>query len=253
MRIFTQLGIIGLLTASLLLAGCASDQDRFKNMSEAKMYNGGIQALNTEDYEDAVEHFEAQEAKYPYGPYARQEQLTIIYAYYKNGDFPSAQSASERYIHLHPASQYVDYAYYMKAMATFAKERTFLENYFPVDSATRDMSPNIAAFQDFNQLVQQFPQSHYVADARLHMVYIRNAVARNNVKAGSYYYTRAAYVAALNRAQEVVLHYQKAPAVADALVLMVKCYRHLKLTDDAARALKTLQLNFPEKVRLVNQ
>lgn len=247
--IIRSFALLLLCVGVLSLASCASDDDKFKHMSEQQIYTGGQQALKDHDYQEAVDHFEAQEAKYPYGPYAKQEQLNIIYAYYKNSNFPSAQSAAERYIHLHPQSPYVDYAYYMRAMAAFASSRTFLENYFPVDVATRDMSPNIQAFDFFNQLIARFPTSAFVADARMHMVYIRNAMARNNVKAADYYYSRGAYVAALNRAREVVLHYQQAPVVEDALVMMVKCYRQLKLTADMQRTLKVLQMNYPNRVK----
>lgn len=231
------------------LAGCVSNKDPYANMSEAQIFQSGQIALQKHHFDTAVAAYEAQEAKYPYGPYAHQEQLNIIYAYYQNGDYPSAQAAAQRYIHLNPQGRYVDYAYYMKAMSIFARDRGFLENYFPIDPALRNLAPIIEAFNNFARVVKEFPSSPYVTDARLHMVYIRNAIARNNYKAAKYYYSRHAYVAALNRAHSVVFKFQGAPTVPDALVMMYRCYEKLDLDKDAQATLKVLQLNYPEKLK----
>ena len=50
-------------------------------------------------------------------------KLDLIYAYYKKKDFPSAAATAERFIHLYPRAKYVDYAYYMKALANFQQTR----------------------------------------------------------------------------------------------------------------------------------
>ena len=237
-----SLAVLGIL----LLSSCVSDKDPYANMSEQQIFESGQMSLRDEHFNKAVSAYEAQEAKYPYGPYARQEQLNIIYAYYKDGDYPSAEAAAQRYIHLNPEGRYVDYAYYMKAMSVFARAHHFLENYLPIDPALHNITPSIEAFNDFNRVVRDYPQSHYAADARLHMVYIRNGIARNNLKVANYYYSRRAYVAALNRARIVVFKFQGAPTVPDALLMMYKCYQKLELDQDAQATLKVLQLNYPK-------
>jgi outer membrane protein assembly factor BamD len=228
-----------------LLIGCADDQDPYSGLSEAQIFQKGQAALHKEYYADAVSAYEAQEAKYPYGEYAHQEQLNIIYAYYQNAEYPSALSASQRYIHLNPQGRFVDYAYYMQAMSAFAGERSFMENYFPVDPATRDLQPMQDAFGAFEYVVKNFPQSHYAADARLHMVYIRNLFARNDLKTAEYYMTRKAYVAALARAHNVVFKYPQAPSRKQALVIMYQCYQAMALTGDAAATQKVFAANYP--------
>lgn len=241
-----------LVLVVLGLTACETNEERFKHMNEQQLFTGGQEALQKKDYAEAIDYFEAQEAQFPYGDYATQEQMEVIYAYYQNDAYPSAQSAAERFIHLHPDNEHVDYAYYMRGLSAFASDRTFLENYFPVDPALRDLQPNIQAFNYFNQLIQQYPDSLYNADARMHMLYIRNMIARNNVAAARYYYSRGAYVAALNRVQAVVMHFQQTPSVPAALVLMVQCYRHLGLTENANLTLAILQLNYPEAVASVD-
>ena len=77
------------------------------------------------------------------------------------------------------------------------------------------------------------------------MNYLVNSMARGEMLIARYYLQRGAYVAAANRAQNVIREYQEAPAVEDALAILVQAYDHLgmvELRDDAQRV---LDLNFP--------
>ena len=78
-------------------------------------------------------------------------------------------------------------------------------------------------------------------------------MAAHEVHVARYYLRRGAYVAAANRAQIVVQQYQQAPAVHDALAIMVAAYDGLKmplLRDDAKRV---LEQNYPENVNAVKE
>lgn len=237
--------LILFIISLVLLTACTSQEERFKHMSETELYQGGIKALQKHDYADAIAHFEAQEAQFSYGPDARPEQLIIIYAYYMNDDFPSAFSAAQRYIHLYPQGENVDYAYYMQGLSSYAEARTFLENYFPADMAERDLTQPKAAFNYFNDFLAQYPDSVYAPDARQHMIYIRNAIARNDLRTAQYYYGRKAYVAAANRARRVVFEFQGAPSVPEALIVMHNSYIQLDLLKDAAVTEAIIAENYP--------
>lgn len=246
MRVLRHYRILLVATAMLVLVSCSTSDDPYQGMSEAQIFQSGQTALQKGRYDKAVSGFEALEAKYPFGQYAHIEQLNLIYAYYMSEDYISAEASADRYIHLNPQGRYVDYAYYMKAMSNFAKERSFLENYFPVDPAERDLSPARQAFADFNYVLKNYPQSQYASDARLHMVYIRNMLARNDLVTAKYYITRSAYAAALARVRNIVFHYQGAPSMGPALKIMYQCYLKLKLPSEANATLAVLKVNYPE-------
>ncbi|MGB6977314.1 MAG: outer membrane protein assembly factor BamD [Gammaproteobacteria bacterium] len=236
-----------LLLGLLFLAGCSSSskEDMFKGMTENQIYTGGQKALAKGHYSKAAQHFEALQANYPFGEHAEQIDRNIIYAYYKNGDAASAIAAADRYIHLYPQSSYVDYAYYMKGRVNFDRGRTHLQEMVGVNPAQRDLKYMNQAFNAFNDLLQQYPHSPYSPDARQRMIYIRNLLAQQQLEIAQFYFTRQVYVAAANRASLVVRHYEGAPQVIPALVLMVKSYRALGLTDQANDALQVLQYNYP--------
>jgi outer membrane protein assembly factor BamD len=78
------------------------------------------------------------------------------------------------------------------------------------------------------------------------MTYIVNSLAQYEVHVARYYYTRGAYLAAINRAQLALSDYQGMPAVEEALYIMVKSYDALglvQLRDDTKRI---LDKNYPK-------
>jgi outer membrane protein assembly factor BamD len=69
------------------------------------------------------------------------------------------------------------------------------------------------------------------------MRYLVNSLAQYEVHVARYYMRRGAFVAAANRAQYAVQHYPQAPALEEAVFIMVKAYDSLGMTDlrDAVR------------------
>ena len=249
-RVMKLIKFLLVITLALALSACASDktvQDpgaAFKGQSEQQIYVGGESALISGDYASAIKHFEALDTLYPFGKHAQQAQLDIIYAYYKNDDVASTLAAADRYIHLYPMGPYVDYAYYMRGLAEFYENHGFLNTYFPTNFAQRDTTALKQAFLDFSQLVYHYPNSKYTPDARLRMIYIRNIIASHELEVAHFYYVRQAYVAAANRANIVVQHYQQSTSVPGALVLMTEAYIKLEDYPDAQQSLSILKLNF---------
>ena len=97
-------------------------------------------------------------------------------------------------------------------------------------------------------LVERFPESRYADDSRARMQYLINSLASHEVHVSRYYYNRGAYVAAINRAQTAVSNFPQAPAIEEALFLMVMSYDKLgmaQLRDDADRVMRK---NFPDSV-----
>jgi outer membrane protein assembly factor BamD len=234
---------------ALLITGCAGESkgiDAYKGQTAEQIYTGGKQYLDKKNFSKAIANFEALDALYPFGKYSEPGLLNIVYAYYQNGDYDVAVAVAGRYIHLYPRSARSDYVYYMKGMANFKKNVTWLSKIYVRDPAQRDLSAFRAAFVDFNTLVRNFPKSKYAPDARIHMIYIRDLLARHELQVAKFYMDYDAYVAAANRASYIVKHFQGAPQVVDALKIMVKAYTELGDTKQANDAYRILKLNYPD-------
>lgn len=233
----------------LFLAACSTTTDpaeTYKDENAQQIFENGEGALLDKNYQEAIKRFEALDVQYPFGRNTEIAQMQIIYAYYMTSDYASAEAAAERFIHAHPTNPHVDYAYYMRGLANYYQNLGLFERLFAVDLATRDLSQIKKSFNDFSELTHSFPNSVYAPAAHQYMVYLRNILADHELHVAQYYYNRAAYVAAANRANLVIRHYQGTPSVPEALVLMVKSYRKLHLTQNENESMQVLQINYPQ-------
>ncbi len=234
------------LLGSILLASCGllpEQIDETKGWSASKFYAEASEALNSKDYERAIELYEGLEARFPFGPYALQAQLDVAYAYYLYEEPDSALAAADRFIRLHPRNPFVDYAYYLKGIVNFNRSVGFFDRFVPTDPSQRDPGSALDSFKHFSELVNRFPNSRYAPDARKRMLYLRNNLAQYQVNVADYYFRRGAYLAAANRGVYVIEHFQRTPAVKPALEMMIKAYRKLKMEELAADAERVLKLN----------
>ena len=221
-------------------------QDETAGWSAQKLYTEAKVELNDGNYERAIKLFENLEARYPYGRYAQQAQLDVGYAYYKDNEPISAIAACDRFIKLHPNHPNVDYAYYLKGLANFNEDLGILGNLVDQDLSERDPMAARDAFLSFKELVTRFPDSKYTPDATARMKYLVNALASHEVHVAKYYLKREAYVAAAKRAGEVLKTYPQAPAVEEALAVMIFAYNKLGLTGPSDDAQRVMKLNFPD-------
>lgn len=236
---------------SPLLTGCSTATDpaeAYKGETGKQIFTRGENELRERNYQEAIKRFEALDVQYPYGPDTETSQLHIIYAYYMSSDYASAEAAADRFIRSHPTNPHVDYAYYMRGLSNYYQNLGVFERLFALDLAKRDLSQVKKSYADFSQIVKTYPQSPYAPAAHQYMVYLRNVIAQHDLEVAQFYLQHGAYVAAANRANLVVQKYEGAPAVPEALVVMVKSYRALQLTKEESDAMKVLEFNYPGSV-----
>ena len=245
-----------LLSLLLFISGCSwfggDDDELIADSGEQQMYREAQRHLKNENFSLAVRSLQGLESRYPFGQYAEQAQLELIYAHYSAYEFAAANEAADRFIRLHPRHPSVDYAYYMKGLAAYDIEPGFFSRFIPSDDTKRDVSHIQTAFAEFAQLLARFPDSAYAPDARQRMVHMRNMLARNEIHVANYYFRRGAYMAALNRGKYVVEHMQQTPSVADGLAIMGQAYLLLGLDDLAEDSIAVLCENYPDHPNLTS-
>jgi outer membrane protein assembly factor BamD len=229
-----------------VLAACGSTPRYDEKDSAEKLYADARDDMSAGSYDRAIKTLEKVEGRAAGTLLAQQAQLELAYAYWKTGERAQAQSTLDRFIKLHPSSPALDYAMYLKGLVHFNDNLGILSAISRQDISERDQQASRDAYQAFKQLVDQFPNSKYAADARVRMDYIVNALAQYELHVARYYYRRGAYVAAANRAQQALREYQQTPSIEEALYILAQSYDQLGLTqlrDDADRVLKQ---NYPE-------
>lgn len=242
------IGPLAVLAFLLVVSGCSGlTEDPTKNWSPEKFYTEAKDKVAEGDYETAIKYFETLEARYPYGRYAEQAQLEIAYAYYKYEEPALALAAADRFIRLHPTHPNVDYAYYLKGLVNFHGEKAFVNWLLGSkdDLSDRDPKGALEAYSAFNEVVQRFPNSRYAEDARHRMAYLFEAQAKYETLVARFYYDRAAYVAAVNRAKYTLENYPRTPSTEDALGIMALSYKAMGMDDLLKDNVRILRRNFP--------
>lgn len=233
----------------LAVGGCSlfgkKDEDETAGWTAEKIYYEANKRLKGNYYDGAIKYYEALQANYPFGAYAQQAQIELCYAYYKVEKPAEALASCERFLKLYPQHPHTDYVYYLKGLVNFNSGKGLTSRFLPRDDTQRDPGAALQSFNDFDELVRRYPDSMYVEDARLRMVYLRNLLAQHEVNVAHYYMRRGAYVAAANRGRYVVENYPRTPATPEALVIMAKAYKVMELHELAADATRVLEVNFP--------
>ncbi len=224
----------------------SAEGDEDVETTEHALYRASQRYLRSGNYDIAIKNLERLEARFPFGRYAEQAQLEMIYARHMSMDHDAARTAADRFIRLHPTNTNVDYAYYLNGMASYNKNSSLLDRLISTDPSKRDMTAARDAYADFAQLIARYPTSQYTPDAKQRMVYLRNLLGAAEINVADYYMRRGAYMAANNRAQFVLDNYAQSTAVADALIVMIECNWRLGLEDAANDTLRVLANNFPD-------
>ena len=240
----------GLLALAAALAACASSKpnDPTSSWSVNRIQAEAKDNIDSRDFDKAIPLLESLEGRAAGTPLAQQAQLNKAYAQFRDGQKAEAIATLDRFMRLHPASPAIDYALYLKGVINFNDELGFFSFLSHQDLSERDQQAAKEAFESFNELVTRFPDSIYTPDARARMRYTVNALAQYEVHVARYYYSRGAYVAAISRAQQAVTDYRDAPALEEALYILVESYDKLgmdNLRDDTRRV---LDQNFPDSV-----
>jgi|TARA_R100001129_G_scaffold159495_1_gene123672 outer membrane protein assembly factor BamD len=233
-------------TAALFISACASNDKQEEVLPEQTYYENARDAMNAGNFNEAEQNLDYLETYYPFGRYAEQAQLDLIYARYQNLDLEGARSAADRFLRLNPQSDHADYALYMRGLASYNLDIGLAARYFPVDVSARDPGEQRQAFRDFSELLNRYPSSEYAPDARQRMIAIRNRLAELELYAARYYISREAYIAANNRARYIVENYSTTPSVEEALIILAETFRFMDLKKGATDAVAMLKQNFPD-------
>ena len=235
------------VAAVLALQGCASTApvDETANWSPNKLYREATDERQAGNYEKAANLLEKLEGRAAGTPLAQQAQLDKAYTHYKASEPAQALATLDRFQRLHPTSPAMDYALYLRGLVNFNDNLGLFGALARQDLSERDQKAAKESFEAFRELVERFPDSRYAPDARQRMTYIVNSLAQYEVHVARYYFSRGAHVAAINRAQLALTEFNDAPALEEALFILMQSYDALGMTQLRDDTRRIMQTNYP--------
>ncbi|TPW29269.1 outer membrane protein assembly factor BamD [Pararhizobium mangrovi] len=226
----------------LLVAGCSNDKDiditTYATQTDPAdvLFNEGLANLKAGNLSEAGRKFEAVDQQHPYSDYAKRAIVLDAWVNYRQGNYTDAVAGGKRYLNLYPTDDDAAYAQYIIGLAYYKQ----------IPDVTRDQTPARQTEQAMQALVDNYPKSEYVADARQKIRFARNQLAGKDMQVGRYYQERNQYLAAINRYKSVVQTYPKTDQIEEALARLVECYYALGLTNEAQEAAAVLGHNYPQ-------
>ncbi len=235
-----------IMAAAIAAAGAGCTQveiDHTQGWNAEQLYEEARLAVEDADWTRAQDYYTKLESRYPFGRYAQQAQIESAYAYWREGDVDQCVQACDRFLRQYPDHANSDYVLYLKAIATLNQRDTIFTALLTQDIYERDSDAAQTAFDTFKELLERFPQSRYAHEARRRMHELVLSQAHHEYNIAKFYYDRHAYVAAIERAQNVVRTFQQTPYSDDALQLIRDCYQQMGVKDLEADVDRVLALN----------
>lgn len=236
-------GIVLLGLVSMLpVAGCTSKPDidlsTYVEQTDPpdQLYNEGLANLNAGKLGEASKKFAAVDREHPYTEYARKAIVMSAFVSYRQGNYDEAISSSKRYLTLYPTSPEAAYAQYIIGLAWFRQ----------IPDVTRDQSASTETIKAMNAVIQDYPTSEYVDDARNKLLFARDQLAGKEMQVGRYYLERKEYLAAIKRFRVVVEQYSNTRQVEEALARLTEAYYAIGLISEAQTAAAVLGRNYPD-------
>ncbi|MBL6719754.1 MAG: outer membrane protein assembly factor BamD [Candidatus Marinimicrobia bacterium] len=237
--------LISTLIVSTLIVSCNSDGPEIEQ-PEKIYYDLAQKRMLNQNYIGAIESLEAIESKYPFGRYAEQAQVELIYANFMNGQTIGSHAAAEKFIRLYPRHPNIDYAYFMKGLSSYTRDKDLIIRFTNTDISNRDITGAKESFAELTEFLTRFPDSQYAPYAKQRNIYLRNMIARNELAAADYYQSIDAHVAAIRRAKYVIENIPNSSENFRALKVLEKSYKALGYEDLRDDILKIIALNYPD-------
>lgn len=237
--------LVALLAATTSGCGTTDSQDGTLGWTPEKLYAEAKSEMSSGNWAQAIKLLERLESRYPFGRWAQQAQIDLAYVHYKDGERVLALAAVDRFLKLHPNHAALDYVYYLRGLINFNEQQGLIANLGGQDLSERDLRASREAFDSFKEVITRWPDSRYAADSVDRMRYLVNSMARGELHIARYYFRRGAFVAAVNRAQNVLRQYRDSSSVEDALYIMYASYEKLGLADLRQDTERVFKLNFP--------
>ena len=225
-------------------SSCSKDEVEIER-PEKVYYDQAQRRIKVNNYFGAIESLQRIETQYPFGKFAEQAQIDLVYCYFMNSETEAAHSSAERFIRLHPRHPNIDYAYFMKGLSSYTRDTGLLARLTDTDLSARDVSGAKLAFSELTEFLTRFPESQYAPYAQQRLIYLRNLVASNELAAADYYVTRKAYVAAIRRASYVLENIPNSDQNHRALQILKTSYQELGYEELMKDTEKLLALNPP--------
>ncbi len=224
---------------ALILSSCAGKDENANSpdsdISPEILYNSALDQIENGDFSDSAKSFGNLSREHPYSKWSNKAKLMEAYSLFKKRSYDEAISVIDSFIMLHPANEYVEYAFYLRALCY----------YYQISDVDREQKMSLFAKDAFIEIMTRFPKSKYATDARVKLDLINDHLAGKEMEIGRFYLKKGKLIAALNRFRVVIEKYDSTTHIAESLYRVVSIYHDMGLEAEAKKYAAVLGENYP--------
>lgn len=188
-----------------------------------EIYEAGNEAMSEKNYVRAVELYNKLRDAYPFSPYTIDAELSLADAYYLDEEYDIAAESYKDFESLHPRNEAIPYVLYQTGMS-------LLKQFRSIDRATTELQE---AYEYFNRVVQQYPNTAYAKSAAENMQTCRKLIAEHELYIGDVFWNMKKYGPAWRRYVYVTENFKDVPDVADHAMEKSVAAWHLHRSEEA--------------------
>jgi len=229
-----------LLAIALVTLGCAHggevDLSTLASSSDQILWEAGEKASQKKNWESARQIYKRIIDGFPQSEYGPAARLALGDSYFGEGgtaNYILAIGAYRDFLTLYPSHPKSDYGQFRVAESHFRQK----------NGPDRDQSETAKALDEYQRLLELYPQSTHVEEARTRIVDCRQSLARSEFLAGFFYQrTRQACRAAVSRYETILSDYPDYNEVDEVLFrigqALAACHRTAEALPHLARLLE---------------
>jgi outer membrane protein assembly factor BamD len=231
------------LTLAVLLPACASsdlDLEKLSSPSDEVVWAAAQEAVENRDWASARQYLRRIIDAFPQSQYQARSRIGLADTYKEQGgagNYILAVSAYREFLTLYPSAPEAAYAQYQSAEAYFKQ----------INSPDRDQTATVQALDEFQRLLDVYPNSEYVEVARERIQECRQTLARSAFDVGYFYQrSRKAWRAAIGRYEQVLRDYPDYEKLDDVLFRLGEALAASLRFKEALPVLSRLKEEYPE-------
>lgn len=225
-RVCRSLVALGPILALVTMTACQHPFDpKVYESNPESLFATSLKLFNSHKYDDAAKGFELLTRDLP----ARDQLLPLSYYYLgqsqeKNGDHLLAAQSLTRISESFPDDS-------LAPTALLAGARSYSKMW---RNPELDPTYGKSAMNTLESLIELYPDSHLIPEAKQILARLDNMFAIKDLGVGEHYIRRGAYDSAIIYLKDVIKDHPDAPATRTAYVQLLKAYRAIQYTADAA-------------------
>ena len=235
-----------LIFTSIFIISCSSndkediisDQSLYENnlLEDYELYEKANDYIASDQLDLALIELDKLEVLFPSSKFASKGMLITAYIHFLDEEYEKTRAIAESYKKYYPGSKDRVYANYLEAMTY----------YVLIKKSQYSQKNSELAIQNFNFILNAFPNSKYEIDIITKIQIIENTLAEHKLSTAKFYLNKKNINASLVYLKDIFYNYNTSLSIEETLYLLVKIYDLIDEIEIAKSYASILAYNFPE-------